>query len=166
MRHKFNVQLTVPAMLVAVLLIAGSSVVLAAGSSVYLPIVFGHPYVVNTICDPNKPLLDTDVGSIDAMLTPDGDWVVAIQDRSHGSRIRVMHHVGDHLEDLPGVAITAAMTDTFGLTPAFSPPGPKQGDMALVVDPHGAGHSRMYFTQRALDADPDVGPYAPHCMPV
>lgn len=108
-----------------------------------------------TTCDGSAPLLDQDTGSLSATRDADGRYIVAYQDRAHGSRAIVAQHVGDHLEDLAAPPALAA-------APLFSPSGAKQGSLALVPSATPGGKSRLYYTQRKL-GDTD-GPYGVWCM--
>lgn len=123
-----------------------------AANDIRLPLVANGPA---SICD-GSPLLDTDVGAISAIRDADGNYDVAIQDRSHGSRAHIMRHVGGHLEELAEPQQAAPST-----APAFSPPGPKQGALALVAGLPGE-KSRLYYTER--DQDDTSGPYKPRCL--
>ena len=137
--------------LAALILIAlGWNLALAADAlhAVHLPIVARA--AAPSICNPSAPLLDRDVGSLDAGYR-DGIYYVAYQDRQGGGQGHVARHEGVAL-----VEVQAAP----GL--AFSPPdSAKVGSVALVLD---GPQKRLYYTSRALDADPNVGPYALWCM--
>lgn len=125
--------------------------------AVHLPIVRSAP--VATVCDGRRPLLDQDTGALSAGLTSDGRYIIAYQDRSHGSQAHVVQHVGDHFVEvalLPGAARFVPM-------PSFSPDGAKQGALALVMGLPGQ-RNRLYYTQRVADEDPNVGPYGIWCM--
>ena len=114
----------------------------------------GEP--VATVCSPSGTLLlDQDTGSLSAMRDAEGRYIVAYQDRAHGSVAHVAQHVGDHLEDLAAPVLLAAL-------PAFSPTGVKQGSLALVPSAMPGGKSRLYYTQRK--AGDDTGPYGVWCM--
>lgn len=142
---------------VLVLLFAALRIELSARAApdnrILLPAVFQPPPA--SVCD-GSPLLDTDVGAISAMRDADGNYDVALQVRSDGSRAHVMRHVGGHLEEL-------ALQVSLAISPAFSPPGPKQGALALVPNEPG-GKSRLYYTERDQDDDPNEGPYKPRCL--
>ena len=148
-------------MLAALLLIAlGWNICLAASAlnRQLMPFVAAAP--VATQCDGHKPLLDQDTGLISAGLASDGRYIVAYQDRAHGSRAHVAQHVGDHLVE---VADVPAGTVFGSAGPQFSPDGPKQGALALVMGAVGQ-RNRLYYTQRTIDADPNDGPYGLWCM--
>ena len=108
-----------------------------------------------TTCDGSAPILDQDTGSLSAMRDADGRYIIAYQDRAHGSRAVVAQHVGDHLEDL---AAPVSLADA----PLLSPSGVKQGSLALVPSSTPGGKSRLYYTQRKLGDD--TGPYGVWCM--
>jgi len=91
-----------------------------------------------------------------AGLTSDGRYLVAYQDRAHGSRAHVAQHVGDHLVEVAAPPVLLA-----AVSPQFSPDGAKQGALALVPGAPG-GKSRLYYTQRKAD-DP-TGPYGLWCL--
>lgn len=120
----------------------------------YLPAIRVEGQADTTVCDAKAPLLDEDTGSLSAIRDADGRYIIAAQLRSHGSRVYVFQHVGAGLADLAA---------PFG-PPSLSPPGPKQGSVALVPSAAPGGKSRLYFTQRAL-GDTD-GPYSIWCMEV
>ena len=136
-------RLRIPLLLIAL----GWNLALAASAyQAHLPIVYGQP--VASICSSVVPLLDQDTGSLSVDLT-DGRYTIAYQDRAHGGRAHVVAHVGDHLVEIaaPPPSLTA---------PAFSPPGVKQGSLAL------AGAHRLYYTQRKIGDT--TGPYALWCV--
>lgn len=108
-----------------------------------------------TMCDGSAPLLDQDTGSLSAMRDADGRYIIAYQDRAHGSLAHVAQHVGDHLEELPAPISNLA-------APAFSPTGVKQGSLALVPSSVPSGKSRLYYTQRMFGDE--TGPYGIWCM--
>lgn len=114
----------------------------------FLPAVYGQPVV--SVCDGSAPILDRDVGSLDAGYK-DGQYFVAYQDRQQGGRGHVARHEGAGLvevERAPGIA--------------FSPPDSvKVGSVALVLE---GPERRLYYTSRAIDLDPNVGPYAIWCV--
>ena len=144
--------------LAALLLVAlGWNIALAASHMAYLPVVRSAP--VTSQCSDIQPLLDQDTGLISAGLDSVGNYILAYQDRAHGSLAHIVRHEGDHLVEVapppPGTV--------FGVAPAFSPPGPKQGALALVMG--GVGQrNRLYYTQRVPDDDPNSGPYGIWCM--
>lgn len=128
-------------------------------SSKFLPVVQGTPFAVPTTCDASAPILDQDTGALSAEMDIAGRFIIAYQDRAHGSLIHVAQHVGAGLVDLPGP--TQAVSAVVGSgSPSFSPPGPKQGPMSLVS--MGNGKSRMYYTQRK--SGDETGPYGIWCL--
>lgn len=127
----------------------------ASPSSAYLPAVQSAP--VATTCDGKAPLLDQDTGDLDVVLDTFGRFLVAYQDRAHGSRIKVDQHIGAGLTPLPALVALSIVA-----APSFSPDGPKQGSVALVALP--GGRTRMYYTQRKLDDTPNEGPYGIWCL--
>ena len=143
-------RLIIPLLLVAL----GWNLALAlSAATLYLPIARSAPPA--SICDPSVPLLDQDTGSLSAGLDATGRYIIAYQDRAHGSRAHVVAHVGTHLEELP----TPPLASLTALAP-FSPDGAKQGSLALVLTPSGA--NRLYYTQRK--AGDLTGPYALWCL--
>lgn len=136
------------ALLLALATLVGSA--LGAGlHSSYLPIVLGQPSAA--ICDASAPLLDQDTGLLSAGYR-DGAYIIAYQDRAHGSLAHVVRHVGNHLEDEP-------VQPARQVAPMFSPPGPKQGSLALVLN---GPRPRLYYTQRKLGDT--TGPYGIWCI--
>ncbi len=124
----------------------------------YLPTVRSAPPA--TVCDGKAPILDQDTGSLSAGLDPAGNYIIAYQDRAHGGRGVVAQHIGAHLVGLPAPAL--AVVDLVTGSPQFSPPdSAKVGSVALVLN---GPKPRLYYTSRALDADPNIGPYALWCM--
>jgi hypothetical protein len=123
----------------------------------YLPIV--QRAVESSICNPSAPLLDQDTGWLSAILDASGRYVLAYQDRAHGSRAHIAQHVGDHLIELAAPALVTA--DQTSPAPAFSPDGPKQGSLALVPGAPGQ-KNRLYYTQRK--PDDTTGPYGIWCL--
>lgn len=117
-------------------------------------IVQGQP--VATVCDGSAPILDQDTGSLAATRDADGRFIVAYQDRAHGSLAHVAQHVGATLEEVAAPAVLAAAL------PSFSPDGAKQGSLALVPSNMLGGKSRLYYTQRK--AGDSTGPYGIWCM--
>ena len=143
-------RLSVPLLLLAFLLGSASA---ATTARLLLPIVAnGAPQA--TICDGKAPLLDQDTGNLSAMRDADGRYIVAYQDRAHGSLAHVAQHVGDHLIEV--AAPPAA------IVPAFSPDGVKQGSLALVPSSAPGTKSRLYYTQRK-EGD-TTGPYGIWCV--
>ena len=124
---------------------------------VFLPLVTNGQA---SVCDGKAPIFDHDVGALSAMRDAEGRYIIALQDRSKGSRAIVAEHVGDHLVDLEAPAPAAAPTDS----PAFSPPGPKQGALALVPNATPGEKRRWYYTERERDDTPNEGPYKLWCM--
>lgn len=112
--------------------------------------------VVATICDGSAPILDQDTGSLSAIRDADGRYIVAYQDRAHGSLAHVAQHVGAGLEEVTAPPIVLAAM------PAFSPDGVKQGSLALVPSNVPGGMSRLYYTQRK--PNDDTGPYGIWCL--
>lgn len=124
------------------------------------PVSLLFPFVANgapvaTICDGSAPLLDQDTGSLSAIRDADGRYIIAYQDRAHGSRAVVAQHIGDHLADLAAPALLS-------IAPTFSPSGVKQGSLALVPSATPGGRNRLYYTQRKLGDE--TGPYGIWCM--
>ena len=134
---------------------------LLIGSAYAQPAARQHLPVVRTapaasICDGAAPIHAGDTGDLDAIRDADGRYIVAYQDRAHGSVVHVAEHVGAALDELPAPALARAV-------PQFSPDGPKQGSVALVAGPPG-GRSRVYYTQRTPeDAARNEGPYGIWC---
>ena len=108
-----------------------------------------------SVCDGSAPILDQDTGSLSAIRDADGRYIVAYQDRAHGSVAHVAQHIGSHLEELAAPAPALA-------APAFSPDGVKQGSLALVPSATPGGTSRHYYTQRK--AGDETEPYGIWCM--
>lgn len=131
----------------------GSLIGRAAPPEVHLPLVANGP---STVCDGSAPLLDQDTGNLSAMRDADGRYIVAYQDRAHGSLAHIAQHVGDHLEEVTAPAPLAPVA------PAFSPSGVKQGSLALVPSAAPGGKSRLYYTQRK--AGDETGPYGIWCL--
>lgn len=124
------------------------------------PAVAYFPLVRNgqlpaTVCDGSAPILDQDTGSLSAMRDADGRYIVAYQDRAHGSRAHVAEHVGAALVEVAAPTVAA-------IVPAFSPDGVKQGSLALVPSAGMGQRSRLYYTQRK--PNDDTGPYGVWCM--
>lgn len=124
---------------------------------IFLPLVSNGQA---SVCDGKAPIFDHDVGALDAMRDADGKYIVTLQDRSHSGRAIVAEHVGDHLVDLE----EPASTDALAGSPAFSPPGPKQGALALVPNATPGEKRRWYYTERERDDTPNEGPYKLWCM--
>lgn len=111
-----------------------------------------------TICDGSAPILDQDTGSLSAMRDADGRYIIAYQDRAHGSRAHVAQHVG-------GALVEVAAPTLAGIAPAFSPSGEKQGSLALVPSAGMGQRSRLYYTQRKPEDElQNSGPYGVWCM--
>lgn len=142
--------------LTAFIAFVAGQVVFAATLSVQLPIVGVEAQMTATVCDASAPLLDQDTGSLSAIRDADGRYIIAYQDRAHGGRAHVVEHVGAHLEELDKPP-PLAHSD-----PSFSPPGIKQGSLALVPSAAPNGKSRLYFTQRK--AGDVTGPYGIWCL--
>ncbi len=123
-----------------------------------LPIVATAPFVPaeQSTCDGSAPLLNRDTGDLDAVLTHDGHYLVAYQDRQAGGKLRVAAHIGAALtESAPWLPALAE------IAPAFSPTPIKGGSVALVAGPT---RTRLYFTQRdPHDGSPNEGPYGIWC---
>ncbi len=134
-------------------LLIGSAIGADAPRAFFPFVAHGAP--VASQCSPVVPLLDQDTGSLDAALTSDGRYILAYQDREHGSRAHIVQHVGAGL-----VEVTEPLGGVF-VEPSFSPPGVKQGSLALVAGAPGQ-RNRLYFTQRK-EGD-TTGPYALWCM--
>ena len=151
----------IPIRLLAVLALLCTLTGAAIGATLhssYLPVVQSAP--VATRCDASAPLLDQDTGLISAGQTSDGRYIVAYQDRAHGSRAHVAQHVGDHLVEVADVPASTVFGDP---GPQFSPPGPKQGALALVMGLPGQ-RNRLYYTQRKEDDTPSEGAYGVWCL--
>ena len=133
----------------AILLAIGAGRLSAAVPGLaFMPIARSAP--APSTCNASAPILDRDVGSLDAGYRA-GEYYVAYQDRQAGGRGHVARHEGAGL-----VEVQAAP----GL--AFSPPDSvKVGSVALVLE---GPTRRLYYTSRALDAEPNVGPYALWCV--
>ena len=145
-------RLIIPLLLVAL----GWNLALAAAAySVHLPVVANGAPVATTCSSQGTLLLDQDTGAISATLDGNGRFLVAYQDRAHGSLIHVAQHQGDHLVELAAPPVQLADAQ-----PQFSPDGPKQGPMSLVSMPN--GKNRLYFTQRKLGDT--TGPYGIWCL--
>ena len=127
----------------------------ASESRILLPAVFQSPAA--SICD-GSPLSSTDVGALSAMRDADGEYIIAIQDRYDGSQAHVMRHVDHHLEELAAPALAFVRP----VSPPFSPPGVKQGALALVPNAAQGQKSRLYYTER--DAGDTSGPYKVRCL--
>lgn len=141
--------------LIVSVLVLHVAVAAGPGSRLLFPVVAnGAP--VATTCDGSAPLLDQDTGSLSAIRDADGRYIVAYQDRAHGSLAHVARHVGDHLEELAAPPLLLAAM------PSFSPTGAKQGSLALVPSATPGGKSRLYYTQRK--AGDTEGPYGVWCM--
>lgn len=146
--------------LIAIVALAYASVALGVVLAASSPRLF-LPTVVNgavpaSICDGAAPILDQDTGSLSAMRDATGRYIVAYQDRAHGSLVHVAQHVGGGLEEL---AAPPALLDA---APTFSPIGPKQGSIALVAGATPNDKSRLYYTQRKIGDS--TGPYGVWCM--
>lgn len=142
-----------------ILWMAFLSIVSAATNNVHMPIVNGVPLAVATVCDSSKPLLDQDTGALDAVLSQDGKFIIAYQDRAHGSLVHVVQHVGSGFQELPDPVMLDAVS-AIDISPQFSPPGPKQGSVALVS--MAGGKNRLYYTQRKIGDS--TGPYGIWCI--
>lgn len=151
------------------ILAALAALLLSFGAGVLTPALFAAPVpdvrlpiivraVEASVCNPSAPILDQDTGTLSAMLTPEGRYIVAYQDRAHGSLAHIAQHVGDHLVELDAPPL--AVAEPPNVEPSFSPDGPKQGSLALV--PGAPGQSRLYYTQRAIGDT--TGPYALWCL--
>lgn len=126
-------------------------------NSIHIPIATGAPMAVVTVCNGSSPILDQDTGDLDAMLSYDGKFIIAYQDRAHGSIVHVAQHVGSGLQELASPVVVGVLSSS---VPQFSPSGPKQGSVALV--PVSGGKNRLYYTQRKLDDT--TGPYGIWCL--
>ncbi len=132
----------------------------ALDRSTFLPIVFGQTVPATTCARTGTLIYNQDVGSLAVVRTSDGRYLIAAQNRQDGSRIHVLMHVGAGVQEVAAPAVTSVLTGT--VSPQFSPPGPKQGSVAIVDDPFGG--ERIYYTQREEDETPNEGPYAVWCQ--
>lgn len=131
----------------------------------FLPTVLGGQHVAvadDSTCSDSEPLHNRDTGLLTATYNATEDrYVVAYQDRAGGGRAHVVEHRGSRLVEVAAVAPVAPV----GIEhePSFSPPGPKQGDLALVYNPNKpAGQQlRLYYTQRKIGDT--TGPYGIWC---
>ena len=144
--------------LLCILLSLATGAAFGAGAfTLNLPVVLSA--ALPSQCSDIQPLLDQDTGLLSAGLNRNGEYILAYQDRAHGSQAHIVRHEGDHLVEvaspLPGAV--------FGVAPAFSPPGPKQGALALVMGGPGQ-RNRLYYTQRKPDDTPTEGPYGIWCL--
>lgn len=139
-------------------IVFGGTLAQSAPAPQHIPAI-RNGQVVATVCDGSAPILEQDTGALSAVRDADGRYIVAAQLRSDGSRAHVMQHVGAGLEELPGSPMLLAVV------PAFSPPGAKQGSLALVPSHVPGGKSRLYYTQRTPeDAAANEGPYSIWCL--
>lgn len=138
---------------------------LALGASAYVQHL---PRIANgqalpqsaTICDGAAPLLNQDTGDLDVTLDANGRFLVARQDRSDGSRIKIDQHIGASLQALP---VPVAIVVAADIAPAFSPSGQKHGSVALV--PLDSGRTRVYYTRRTPENEAlNSGPYGVWCL--
>ena len=146
------------AVLLVLWIVALGAVSSASQSRSLLPVVYGSPLAVSTLCDGKAPIHDRDTGDLDAVLTTDGRFILAYQDRAGGSLVHVAEHIGAGIEEVPGpVALALASAVS---VPQFSPSGPKQGSVALVT--MAGGKNRLYYTQRK--PGDETGPYGIWCI--
>jgi hypothetical protein len=147
----------IPLIVVAFLL--GSATAQPAPLSAQFVPVIRNGQVVATVCDGTAPILAQDTGSLSAIRDADGRYLIAYQDRAHGSVAHVAQHVGASLDEVTAPALRAA------LMPQFSPSGIKQGSLALVSSQIPGGKSRLYYTQRTPEDEArNAGPYGIWCM--
>lgn len=130
----------------------------ATQSQSHLPVVFGAPLAAVTVCDGKAPIHNRDTGDLDAILTLDGRFILAYQDRASGSLVHVVEHIGAGVVEVTGPPVLG-LADA---VPQFSPSGPKQGSVALVA--MAGGKNRLYYTQREEDETPNEGPYGIWCV--
>jgi hypothetical protein len=124
--------------------------------ALYAPIIQTTPDP--SICSPAQPLLITDISSFDAGIDSAGRYIISYIDRTNGSRAHVAQHLGSALVELAAPALSGGPA---AAEPAFSPAGPKQGAVAMVLNVPGH-RNRLYYTQRQIGDT--TGPYALWCM--
>lgn len=144
---------------VVIVLILRSAITTLAGShSVHIPIMYGVPYAVSTVCDSSAPIHDRDTGDLSAILTTDGRFLVSYQDRTDNLRIHVTQHVSNTLVELSPPVILSDISNA-DIDPQFTLPGPKQGPGVMIA--LSGGRNRIYYTQRRLGDT--TGPYGIWC---
>jgi hypothetical protein len=89
-------------------------------------------------------LVSDDCSFVSAINIPSTDRVlISYIDRAHGNLLHVVEDLGDHVVEVAAPIVLEQLT--IDPSPAFTPPGPKQADSALVI---AAGKLNLYFTGR------------------